>query len=137
MLIRRGDQRGDTIVEVLMAIVVVSVVLVAAYQTTVRNIDGMESTQEHSEALQLAQAQLEYLHNATQQPTNGECYPSGGGAPVGGSSCLVDASGSPTSVLPQFKLAFSSVGSTFEMTVSWASIQSGTTTNYVSLYYQP
>lgn len=136
MLKRSVGQRGDTIVEVLIAIVVVSIVLVAAYQTTTRNINGIQSTQEHSEALQLAQTQLEYLHNSSTPPTTGQCYPNNSSTPVGGINCLVDASGTPTSVQPQFKLAFSNVGSTYQITVTWASIQAGETNN-VTLYYQP
>lgn len=134
---RKSGQRGDTIVEVLLAIVVVSVVLVAAYQTTSYNIDDVQSTQEHSEALQLAQAQLEYLHNSSTTPNSGWCF-SAAGSLTSGANCMVNASGTTAGTEPKiFQLAFNNAGSTYEITVKWASIQAGTQYNYVNLYYQP
>lgn len=139
------DQRGDTIVEVLIAIVVVSMVLVAAYVTTTRNVNGMQDTEEHSEALQLAQAQLEYLHNAAVAPTNGSCFLSDGSTST--TQCVVDASGTPlgpsSTEEPQFTLSISQtltsvvVEPTFEISVTWASIDKTSTGNSVSLFYQP
>ena len=138
MLRKMSDQRGDTIIEVLIAIVVVSMVLVAAYDTTMRNVNGIQDTQEHSEALQLAQAQLEALHNASTQPPNNDCFPNNGGAPVSGNSCLVDASGNPTTGEPQFKLDITQVSpGTFSAAVTWDSIAQPGQTDNVTLFYQP
>ena len=150
MLAVSGKQRGDTIVEVLIAIVVVSMVLVAAYVTTTRNVDGMQDTQEHNEALQLAQAQLEYLHNAATQPTDHHCFRQSDGSIQSGSDCVVDAGGcpigtcSPTGTQPQFTLDISqtaasipAVQPTFEIAVTWSALQQGGQQNRVNLFYQP
>lgn len=52
---------GDTIVEVLIAITVLSMVLGSAYVLANRSLARVREAQEHSEALKLAEAQLEQL----------------------------------------------------------------------------
>lgn len=54
-------QRGDTIVEVLIAIVIISLILGGAYVTSHDSLDATLDAQEHSDALQLTQAQIELL----------------------------------------------------------------------------
>lgn len=56
-------QKGDTIVEVLIAIAVVSSVLGITYSVMNRNLLVMRENQERSEALRLAQAQIESIRN--------------------------------------------------------------------------
>jgi prepilin-type N-terminal cleavage/methylation domain-containing protein len=139
-----NSQRGDTIIEVMVAIVVVSLVLVAAYVATTRNISGLQDTSEHSTALQLAQTQIEYLHNVPISTViaNG-CFDDTG-KPVSGvaGTCLVKADGSPAgSTEPAYQLKLTAHPNAYEIQVQWASSgvsQSDTTdTDSVSLYYQP
>ncbi len=54
-------QKGDTIVEVLIAIAVVSSVLGIAYGTMSRNLQIMRTNQERTEASRLGQGQMEML----------------------------------------------------------------------------
>src|ERR1700677_849276 len=54
-------QRGDTIVEVLIAITIVSMILGGAYLTSHNSLDATQDAQEHDNALQLAQGQVELL----------------------------------------------------------------------------
>lgn len=64
---RSCSQRGDTIVEVLICMLIVSMILGGAYVTTRRSSTGIRSSQEHTEALKLIQSQIEQLRaNATQ-----------------------------------------------------------------------
>lgn len=146
MLIRHiRNQRGDTIVEVLIAIAVVSLVLVTAYATSTRNINTLEDTQEHSEALQLAQTQIEYLHDATQAArgtaSSGGCFDNAGAPmPSGSSNCKVDASDTPTGAQPQFQIVLTSTPTSaglniYQVQVTWQSLLGGQTNN-VTLYYQ-
>jgi len=132
------DQRGDTIVEVMISIAVVSLVLVAGYVTTTRSVNGMEDTEEHSEALQLAQTQLEYLHNTTALPANNKCFDNKG-VIVGGNSCLVNSSGGAAAGGQlQFDINITQVNTqTFAVAVTWPSIDNPGTTNNVTLDYQP
>jgi prepilin-type N-terminal cleavage/methylation domain-containing protein len=138
------SQRGDTLVEVLIAITVVSMVLVTAYATTTRNVDSMQDTQEHSEALQLAQTQIEYLHNVSKagRPASGGCFNNSGTAVAHlNSGCLVDASDNPTTTQPQFTIQISNTynavtGLTvYSVQVTWPSLSNGINNN-VTLYYQ-
>ncbi|MDQ3123610.1 MAG: prepilin-type N-terminal cleavage/methylation domain-containing protein [bacterium] len=58
------NQSGDTIVEVLIAVAIISMVLAVAYATMNRNIQTMRDNQERSEAAKLAQGQVEALKQA-------------------------------------------------------------------------
>jgi type II secretory pathway pseudopilin PulG len=64
-----SEQRGDTIVEVLIALAVLGSALGLSYATANRSLAGARQAQEHSEALQIAQGQLELLRSqATANP---------------------------------------------------------------------
>lgn len=65
-------QRGDTIVEVLIAVAVVSMVVASAYAITNRNLANTRQAQEHSEASKLGQAQIEQLRVYATQATQSE-----------------------------------------------------------------
>ena len=136
----RHSQRGDTIVEVLIAITVISMVLVAAYVTTSHNVNSMTDTQEHSEALQLAQTQIEFLHNTTTPPTDGHCFDSNGNVQTAGGNpdpCKQDSSGNQTSSQPQFNVDITNDNPpTYKVTVTWTSLTHNTQDN-VTLFYQP
>jgi Tfp pilus assembly protein PilV len=61
-------QAGDTIVEVVIAIAVIAVVLIGAFVVTNRSLTAVRDSQEHSEALNLLQGQVEQLRIAAVQP---------------------------------------------------------------------
>lgn len=65
----RLTQRGDTIVEVLIVIAVMSSVLGGAYAITNRNVNNNQQAQEHSQALKVAESQLEQLKSYIAAPT--------------------------------------------------------------------
>lgn len=62
------SQRGDTIVEVLIAITVVAAVLGASYTVVNRTMVNSRQAQEHAEALQVANKQIEFLSTLTSDP---------------------------------------------------------------------
>lgn len=53
------NNRGDTIVEVLMVIAIMSAVLGTAYAITNKSVEGNQLAQEHTVALKLAESQVE------------------------------------------------------------------------------
>jgi prepilin-type N-terminal cleavage/methylation domain-containing protein len=57
------EQRGDTIIEVLIAIVILAVILVGAYTTSNNSLIGERDAQEHAEAVTIAQDQVEDLRS--------------------------------------------------------------------------
>lgn len=56
-------QRGDTIIEVLISMAVISLVLGGAFATTRRSQTGVLDSQEHATALKLVESQLEQLRS--------------------------------------------------------------------------
>lgn len=70
LAMRHLTERGDTIVEVLMAIIVLSTILAGAYGVASRSTKENIQTQEHAQALQVAQAQLEVLKTSPQPSLN-------------------------------------------------------------------
>lgn len=70
------DKRGDTIVEVLIAIAVVSAVLGGAFASAQRSLNGTQMSRERGEALKYVQQQLERLG-----PALAASSPSGSTAP--------------------------------------------------------
>lgn len=62
---RNRYQAGDTIVEVLLAIVVVSSVLAGAYASANRSLRGGRQAQERAEALKMVESQIEQLKAAS------------------------------------------------------------------------
>lgn len=53
--------KGDTIVEVLLALTVLSTILVAGYSISTRSLNGVRISQERGEALKIAEAEYEQL----------------------------------------------------------------------------
>jgi len=60
----RHHQVGDTIVEVIIAIVIVATLLTGAFIVTNRSTHSVRDSQEHAEALQALQGQVELLRAA-------------------------------------------------------------------------
>lgn len=60
-------QRGDTLIEVLIALVILGLVLVSAYSSTSRSLRSARQAQERSEATKLAEAQAERLKSLAPQ----------------------------------------------------------------------
>jgi len=63
-----NNQNGDTIVEVLLAIAVVSVVLAGAYASVTRSLNSARVSQERSEAVKFVEGQLESLEVVLKDP---------------------------------------------------------------------
>lgn len=134
---KRLGQRGDTIVEVLICIAVVSLILAGAYVTTQRSSVGVRDSQEHAEALKLVESQLEQVRsNAT---STGDVFSSTtpfcmvNVAPVSATQqpnaakCIEDSAGNATTGEPAYHLSItrsSSINSSslFTITASWDSV---------------
>lgn len=97
---RNRQQAGDTIVEVLIAIAVVSSVLAIAYSTMNRNLQIMRNNQERTQAVRVAQDQIETLK--ARQRT---------GEP------LIDGDGTETDGIYDISVVVS--GETYAVTVQW------------------
>jgi type II secretory pathway pseudopilin PulG len=144
------NQTGDTIVEVLLAIAIVGSIIVGAYVTSNRSTSAERDAQEHSQALTLAQTQLEILRVAGTPPTSTSgCYDV---LNYLNSPCYVDSFGNITSLMPSSGSYFYTVTlikqasmvltvgavsvpiQNYEAQVTWPSLSGGTAS--VQLYYR-
>lgn len=66
----KHSERGDTLVEVLMSIAIVGMALGAAYSLANRSLQQGLSAREHTEALALAQGQIERLKAVNKQASD-------------------------------------------------------------------
>lgn len=140
----RSRERGDTIVEVLIAIAVVSLVLGGAYVTTNRSLQTTRAAQERSIALKLAESQIERIKAlAANDPAalfgapSPFCISGSTGQPVSASdaACSVDSSGMPASEEPVFHLSVERSNNDFVLTETWYNV-SGRMTDSLQLRYR-
>lgn len=145
----RSRQRGDTIVEVLFAIAILGAVLGGAYVVVSRNITTNRASQERLEAVKLAETQSERLKvKSVTDPTvltkTNFCMTAGNTALDGAAThtgCKVDATGTPTTTDPQYRIVITNDASLpqggvrYKITVVWQSVQ-GSTDDTLEYYYE-
>jgi type II secretory pathway pseudopilin PulG len=136
----RQNHKGDTIVEVLIAIVITSTILTGAYVLTNHSTSNDRASQEHSDALSLAQSQIEALRTTSGLNAPDTCFNNAGTAITAG--CSFNNDWSPCTSPPASYCynvtvtppASATVTPTYIITVSWNGPNGDT--NKVQLYYQ-
>ncbi len=126
-------QRGDTIVEVLISIAVVSLVLGGAYVTTNKSLMATRSSEERSNAVKLVESQFELLKGLAATDAGATTIQ---GAPssfcvtnastVAASTtaaCKVDSTGAPTGTQPVYNLSIVENNDIFTIKSEWDSIK--------------
>lgn len=136
-------QRGDTIVEVLISIAVISLIMGGAFVITNRSLQGTRRAQERQNALKLVESQLEQIKNLS--ATSGSpifsistpvCItPAGAIVADSNAACAVDTEGNPSTTEPVFHLSISRSGNTFTVTNNWANVR-GTGNDLVEMKYR-
>lgn len=129
----RLNTSGDTIVEVLLAIAIVSAVLGAAYVSTSQSLGNARQAEERSEAAKLVEGQLERLKVAFQTdpiPFN-----------TVGSFCLDDtparvATSNPACTVGRYALAIERSGNDFTATAKWDRAGGGASQEQVRIVYR-
>jgi type II secretory pathway pseudopilin PulG len=158
MNMRRLKERGDTIVEVLIAIAVISLVLQGAYVTTHKSLIATRDAQEHAEALKLLEGQIEsirsYVVRGDTSPfaTAGTlfCMPQDGSPPVLASATSLPPNDSDTYAPTAYKSpeckgigpggfynianVYSASSHLFNLTIRWDGL--GGTKDQVTLAYR-
>lgn len=139
--LKRSNQRGDTVVEVLICIAIISLVLGGAFVLTNRSLQGTRMAQERLNAIKLAESQLDQVKSlASTNPT--AIFGATGNFCINNSvqvktstdpDCRVNVSGQPTTTQPQFRLAVSRVTNTFTVQVVWDNVK-GTQDNVEMKY---
>jgi len=140
-------QRGDTIVEVLISITVISMVLGGAYVTTNKSLISTRSAQERGNAIKLVESQIEQLKGViatnpnaifVSAPSPFCVYASGGSLNVVASSnvnCTVNTAGAATTTEPKFSLSITRSGNDFTIKNSWKDL-SGNVTDQIQMAYR-
>ena len=111
----RKLQAGDTIVEVLISIAVVSAVLMGAFLVTSKSTSGVRNSQEHGEMLQVLQGQVEHVRALAVAQTT-----STGGIFASGNFCI-DATASPPARVPSSSGACHNIDSRYNVSISYDS----------------
>lgn len=143
-------ERGDTIVEVLISIAVISLIIGGAYVTTNKSLLATRSSQERGNAVKLTESQLEELKGAV---AKNPATIFGGGVPSPfcvyndlatgtlqavastDAKCKVNVAGNPTTTEPSFQLAITRSGNDFTVKNSWIDV-SGKTTDHMQIKYR-
>ena len=138
------SQAGDTIVEVLISIAVVSVVLAGAFVVTNRSLQATRSSQERSIALKLAESQLEQIKGLSvsnpslifnASTTSPFCLVANVPLPASNVGCGTDASGAPSVREPVFHMSVIRTGNLFSLTENWADVN-GRNADKIQLKYR-
>lgn len=132
-------------IEVLLSMLIITIVLSAAYVTSNRSFLGMEDAQEHNVALTIAQTQVEQISQNYGIKAPYSCYDNSGipsGHSAGSRSCYFlynGISGCPPTASFCYKATdtYISIGppATIKVSVTWPRIGGGS--DNVQLYYQP
>jgi prepilin-type N-terminal cleavage/methylation domain-containing protein len=148
-----GHQRGDTIVEVLIAIAIASLMLAGGYSITTQNLRSLQDANERSQALQLAQKQVELLRiyagnqsgsfTLTNQCLDDNIQPQSATVTANPNSCNISPSGA-SSCGVSFCYNVSITGSSsYEVTIQWQNTRKACVadpscnTSKVALDYKP
>jgi type II secretory pathway pseudopilin PulG len=134
-----NHQRGDTIVEVLIAVAIISFVLAVSYATTSNSAKDTVDAQEHSQALRAVESQLEFLHEKGSTNASNVCFDTNGAEQSSGSAaCTVSPYGAGTQ--PEYNLVITkpSAGPSgyYTVTATWPSVH-GNGNSTVGMYYRP
>lgn len=139
-------QDGDTIVEVLIAITIVSLVLGGAYVTSNNSLKANRDAQEHGQAVALLQSEIEQLRSlvANSGGSGGQPFNFAGPFCIDNSeqvvaansaSCVMNSDGMPTTSQPEYTVSANRNGDTFTFTTSWPSIINAQT-DQETMYYR-
>lgn len=131
-LFQWSEQRGDTIVEVLIAISIVSLILTSAYAVTNRNAQVAQKIQEQGQAQKLVEREIELLRTYDGTIPAGWCLVSDGSGVTATSGAPCDqmtAEGSGAT----YKLTITG-SSSYQITATWDAL--GGQTGNVTMYYR-
>jgi len=125
----RRKQAGDTIVEVLIAVGIVSMVLVSAYAVTNRNVRASQETQEQMYAQKLAEQQAELLRS-TSISSGGGCFNSTNVFVI---SAPHSAACERSNEGAKYGVSITNSGSRYKVNIDWVTLGGGTSN--VTIYY--
>jgi len=128
------NRRGDTIVEVLIAIAIVSLVLTAAYVITTKNTIAIQANQERIQAQHLVEGQIEALRAQNGLPTGDTCFLTSGAGAAGATCNAISQTGSGATYAATITGPTAGV---YQIVVTWSSLNgSKANDSNVTMYYR-
>ena len=150
--LRRLNQIGDTMIEVLISMAIVSTILGGAYVASNKSLLSIRDAQEHVDALKLADGQVELLKAtppALAIRNSSFCYvlnPSSSSTPqtfpVSGSNCTLTSTGllAPAGVQPAYKVTitykFDPKSLIYTVQVVWDTLTGRSNGGNATLFYR-
>lgn len=132
------NQVGDTMVEVLISMAIVSMILGGAYVTSNKSLIAIRDAQEHVDALKLASAEVELIKSIT--PTPGLiCYTLDGTMQTIATNCTLTNTGAinSTNISPSYKVAITvDAAGTYKVKVNWDTVTGVINGGNVEMYYR-
>lgn len=132
------NQIGDTMVEVLISMAIVSMILGGAYVTSNKSLISIRDAQEHVDALKLASAEVELIKSIT--PTaNILCYTLDGTIQTVASNCILTNTGAinTTNIQPSYTVVISVESSaTYRVNVKWDTVTGVINGGTIDMYYR-
>lgn len=143
--LRRLGERGDTVVEVLIAIGIISMVMAGAFVMTNHSLQTSRDAQERLNATKLVESQIEQIKSLAVNNPNAifgaaapatYCVNSSGNVVADtNAACTVDITGAPTTGQPSFHLSITRATNTFTVQDAWTSFD-GKTNEKVFMEYR-
>lgn len=137
-------ERGDTVVEVLVSIAVISLLLGGAFVTADRSSKATRDAHERQNALKIAEGQVEqikYLAGTSPDSVFGASVPAAfcltstpAAVDASAGACKVNTDGTPTTVEPAFNIRITRSSNDFTVVTSWVALTG--TQNNVTLKYR-
>jgi prepilin-type N-terminal cleavage/methylation domain-containing protein len=122
-------ERGDTIVEVLIAIAIISLILATAYTITSKNTLDLQNNAERVQGQHLVESQLEAL-KANDGIIGGTCFNSAA-VPASGPACNQTTTGSGAT----YTLHITSAGNLYTVDAQWTSLGAHRPSE-ITMYYR-
>jgi Tfp pilus assembly protein PilV len=124
-------ERGDTIIEVLIATGIVSLVLTSAFALTSRNVRTNQAVQEQAYAQKLVEKQVELLRAVASKPTVDSCFDdTGTRKDASDAACNVTNGGAAYDLTVHPTVS----ANTYSITATWSSLTGGDAN--VTVYYR-
>ncbi|MBC7546485.1 type II secretion system protein [Candidatus Saccharibacteria bacterium] len=133
--VKRLGDRGDTMVEVAIAIVIVSFVLMSAYSLSHRSSQSIVDAKEHAQAVKYVESQIEYLRSNNGTSIANACFYSGIQYPSSNPNCTINPNGAGTAPAYNLNITNSGSSSPYSITATWDNIY-GTGKASVQIFYR-
>jgi prepilin-type N-terminal cleavage/methylation domain-containing protein len=131
----KRQQAGDTIVEVLIAIAIISTVLTGAFLVSRSSLKHVRESEEHGQALNLVQGQVEQLRAYAGTISNGDSLPATF-CMASATSAVASTNAACTQGLYALYIIKDTAHNAYQVTAEWDSVNGDISKSKVQLAYR-